>query len=394
VAIKKLHSPDKTEFIKEVTILKALGPKKHPHLINLLATFKHGQKYHLIFPYADANLRNYWSDRPSPSFDEETVLWSLKQMSGIASALWCIHNFKATIPVDAGDPSEVRGQKILRKSAGEGKELFGRHGDIKPENILWFKKTSEVNDEMGVLQIADFGLGKFHRRGSRSKSRPSTVISSPTYLPPECKLHKPVSRAYDIWSLGCLYLEFITWLLKGSAAIDGFSDSRGKEGSNEINEDNFFTIANDRTEAVVREEVLDWVDKLHQHDKCSALIHDLLNLIMEKLLVVESKERICARELNEQLKKYVQKAECNKAYLLDPAPRARTPGIADRPKSASPFFGPSTKTNPTKKNVTFSEKEFVIPGKIQSWPLSSVGHRARTRSPLAKSFESCSPEHE
>src|SRR5439155_4315316 len=117
-----------------------------------------------------------------------------------------------------------------------------------------------------------------------------------------CKLHKPVSRSYDIWSLGCLFLEFITWLLKGSAEISGFADFRGRLSSIGINEDNFFTIIND--EAVVREKVIDWVSQLHEDKKCSKLIHDLLDLTMEKLLVVDSKERISAKELSEKLEEY------------------------------------------------------------------------------------------
>ena len=37
VAVKQLFSLDKTEFLKEQTILEKLGYKDHPHLIKLLA---------------------------------------------------------------------------------------------------------------------------------------------------------------------------------------------------------------------------------------------------------------------------------------------------------------------------------------------------------------------
>src|SRR5450756_2907125 len=85
VAVKQLFSSDETEFRKESTILEALGHKNHPHLIKLLATYEMGKKYHLMFPYANANLRTYWEDHPNPSFHRDTALWSLKQMTGIAS---------------------------------------------------------------------------------------------------------------------------------------------------------------------------------------------------------------------------------------------------------------------------------------------------------------------
>lgn len=144
-------------------------------------------------------------------------------------------------------------------SVEKKEELYGRHGDIKPENILWFRKCPETEeqDANGILQIADFGLGRFHGRDSRSKVHPDSIQTSPTYEPPECKLHRPVSRAYDIWSLGCLYLEFITWLLLGSAEIETFSEGRGKQSiSTDINDDSFFTIVrdeNNKPNAVVRE---------------------------------------------------------------------------------------------------------------------------------------------
>jgi serine/threonine protein kinase len=327
VAIKQLYSSEEKEFLKEVTILQALGSKKtkNPHLIKLLATYRQKEKYHLMFPYADANLRKYWADRPSPNFDQATVLWSLKQMAGIANALSQIHNFSVTYPLSVDGPGNFRVQEDAKLSVKKSEELYGRHGDIKPENILWFQQTSDTNDENGILQIADFGLGRFHGRDSRSNVKPESVLGSPTYEPPECKLHRPVSRAYDIWSLGCLYLEFITWLLKGSAEIEGFSEFRGRSGSRskDFNDDYFFTIikvSNIETDATVREEVVTWVNQLHEHEKCSALIHDLLDMIMKEVLLTDAAKRNDARELSGQLNKYLATAGKDQRYLLDPTP--------------------------------------------------------------------------
>jgi len=325
IAIKKLISLDKNEFDKEVTILKALGAKKngHPHLIKLLATYRYKGKYHLMFPCANANLRVYWQDRKMPTFDAQTVLWSMRQMTGIAEGLLRIHKFEVTIPLKVSGAGEMRVQKDAELSVSRGEELFGRHGDIKPENILWFEKTQDCTDEKGVLQIADFGLGRFHGRDSRSNVNPDTIVGSPTYEPPECKLRRSVSRSYDLWSLGCLYLEFITWLLKGTEAIDGFSEFRGRQSSTGINDDNFFTIYRDPItgpEGKVRDKVVEWVDQLHQHEKCSHLIHDLLDLIMEDLLLIDSKERCQTSFLYMQMKLFLGQAEKDQSYLLKPVP--------------------------------------------------------------------------
>jgi len=320
IAVKQLFSEDEEEFLKEVTILKALGPKKHPHLITLLATYKQEQKYHLMFPYADANLRKYWEDRPMPSFDKPTVLWSLSQMCGISNALLLIHKFTVTYPLQVPGAGHVRMPTDVKLSVSKGEEMFGRHGDIKPENILWFKG----NGDGGALQIADFGLGRFHGRDSRSGLNPENIVCSPTYEPPECKLRQPVSRAYDVWSLGCLYLEFVTWLLKGSDAIEGFSNSRGREATGtDINDDNFFTITTNilGTKATVREGVIKWTNELHEHKNCSALIHDLLDLIMGQLLIIQSKDRCSASSLFQQLAQFQEKAKRDDEYILKPVPR-------------------------------------------------------------------------
>jgi serine/threonine protein kinase len=395
VAIKKLFSSDETEFLKEATILTALSskPKKHPHLIKLLATYHHKQKYHLMFPYANANLRKYWEDRPLPSFDEATVLWSLKQMTGIANALLLIHNFRVTYPLCVDGPGQVRVQKDARLSVGKGEEMYGRHGDIKPENILWFKQTPEVDDENGVLQIADFGLGRFHGRDSRSKVNPDTVFSSPTYEPPECKLRRPVSRAYDIWSLGCLYLEFITWLLKGSAEIEGFSEYRGRDASTGINDDNFFTIIIDPTrghDAAVRDQVIAWTNGLHNHEKCSTLIHNLLVLIMDRLLVIDSSKRINASCLYQQLDGYLKRAKEDKQYLLEPAPRPQNPSNGARSKS-TPASPAAPKTNT--KNVAFLDSGNVATSKEAqpNPPMHSVGNK-RTPSFMPKNSSTWPPD--
>lgn len=64
------------------------------------------------------------------------------------------------------------------------------------------------------LQIADYGLARFHERELRSEVDFIKAYGPLTYGPPESKLRKHVSRAYDIWSPGCILLEFITWLLE------------------------------------------------------------------------------------------------------------------------------------------------------------------------------------
>jgi serine/threonine protein kinase len=50
----------------------------------------------------------------------------------------------------------------------QGYEWHGRHGDIKPENILWVQNNPECMENPGIVKITDLGLGRFHGPGLRS----------------------------------------------------------------------------------------------------------------------------------------------------------------------------------------------------------------------------------
>jgi serine/threonine protein kinase len=338
-------------------------------------TYQQQLKWHLIFPYADANLRKYWDDRKTPNFNETTVFWSLRQMCGIAEGLRMIRFFRVTIPlgVAGAGAGGVRVGDGARLSVDKGEELFGRHGDLKPENILWFQNDPASIDGSGVLKIADFGLGRFHGLDSRSKIDPKTVNGTESYEPPEVKLGLPVSRAYDIWSLGCLYLEFATWLLKGADEVDLFADRRAKESTKHPNlsDDCFYTIVKDPESGVenaeVREGVNVWVSELHRHDWCSDFIHDLLNLITMRMLIIHSKDRINAHDLEVRLKSILGQAGQDKSYLLGPRPRPHSPDSALRVQSTS-IMTSTLKVSDSRPTVRFAERNAAAtPTKSPTW---------------------------
>lgn len=330
VAVKRLFSRDREAFENEQNILQKLGAKSnpHPHLVRLLASYEVDGEFFLIFPRADCNLRKYWEKHPKPEFDRATLHWSLKQMQGIATALFIIHNFRVTHPLAVEGIAHTPLRKNARLRVKPGEELYGRHGDIKPENILWFKQVPYLGrHEGGVLQITDFGLGRFHGRDSKTEPAPHNVIGSPTYEPPECTLQQPVSREYDLWSLGCLYLEFVTWLLKGEVCIAKFSNHRGRPLSSApgFSDDYFFTAPgggkSEYKYAYVREGVVTWVQELHADPKCSRFIHDVLDLVMNELLKVNAKERIETAQLCSCFHTFVHEAFKSDEYLVEPCLR-------------------------------------------------------------------------
>lgn len=214
-ALKSLDSRNKEDFDAEFGALKKF--KLHDHLVPVLAAFNHQNRYYLLFPWADGgNLMSYWKRNPKPVV-AETILWVAEQCHGLATALDHIH--------DVYSSPNILGRDDMLEPEASAKR-FGRHGDIKPENVLQFPSN---NHELGVLKLSDFGLTVFHGAKSKSRDRLDPSRRALTYNPPESVEDVNISRRYDIWCLGCLYLEFVTWLLIGFEGIEAFSTKRWDE---------------------------------------------------------------------------------------------------------------------------------------------------------------------
>ena len=217
-AVKRLHSQNKEAFEREAEMLKKFSDNKHEHLISLLATYEQFDRFFLVFDWAEADLQRYWSKvNPSPSFDLETVLWMAKQCKGIASGIIKIHEHES---------SHVK--KDTNRAANKN-VVFGHHGDIKPENVLWFAEPSHGDHEIGgTLKLSDFGLAELSVHQTISMTPKTKWGVSLGYRAPEADLKQgaAIGRSYDIWTLGCLYLEFITWMLGGVSLLNEFSEAR------------------------------------------------------------------------------------------------------------------------------------------------------------------------
>jgi len=132
--------------------------------------------------------------------DIPTVRWLAKQAMGMAGALDAIHN------------PRYEGQTLPHK------KKYGRHGDIKPENILWYPSPT---DDKGILVLVDLGHTMFNTTRSRSKVPGQDVPASSDYRPPECDLKGGViSRAFDVGTVSCLLLDMCTWALDDLAEFE------------------------------------------------------------------------------------------------------------------------------------------------------------------------------
>lgn len=221
-----------TAFRLEVKALMQIKPK--PNLVTAAAAFSYQKKYHLLSRWADGgNLATFWKTQ-TPRQDHKFICWFCQQCCGLADGLDGIHNSEmAVTEIDALQSTPARtsvssaGSDTNEKNVGQ---VYGRHGDIKPQNILWFKQDPN-NYELGVLKITDFGVTAFHT-AQTTKVMAREVQVTLTYAAPEYDMVTDdafISRPFDIWSLGCLYLEFIIWILLGDQSVEAFAKERQME---------------------------------------------------------------------------------------------------------------------------------------------------------------------
>ncbi|KAM0236220.1 hypothetical protein ACHAP5_009471 [Fusarium lateritium] len=267
-AIKQLMKPSEDDFNQEVEMLKKfIGDRSHPHIVSLLTTYKQYGRYHMIFHRADGNLFEYWRYIcPTPTFNYDTVRWVAKQLAGLSDGLLRFHKHTSFLkcceePVqpDINESGWLSGQSQPRKRARfeaapvspyDSKELeqdhakpktkYGQHGDLKPENILWFPDS---DDPIGILKISDLGQAQLHSTQSKTR-RESNGVHTMTYRPPETDIEPYITRqSGDIWSFGCIVLEFITWALGSWELVDEFKTKRASEDLySPIKSDTFYEL--------------------------------------------------------------------------------------------------------------------------------------------------------
>ncbi|KAH9863678.1 hypothetical protein J1614_009610 [Plenodomus biglobosus] len=292
VAVKKLISqhPDrdrnKIAFEHEANILRSISRRNHlsKHLIRLLASFEFFDQYYLIFPWADYDLEGYWEHVPPKP---DLANWVVIQCKGLAEALSTIHHYdtstRTIMPHVPLIPPERGG---LDRTDSAHISLVGRHGDIKPNNILWFRREGQY----GMLKITDFGLADFTTENRARRKENGFVPNTLTYRSPECDLPDgEISPQCDVWALGCVYLIFICWYLGGWRDVIQFRERRimADEYWWGLKTDSFFTIVRKEgkaPKAKVKPVVSQRINRFRSNQSCPLALRSLLNTIETKML--------------------------------------------------------------------------------------------------------------
>lgn len=277
-AIKELHDSISHEkarraWKREVEALQRICSLKIPSLVDIVAMISTGQKQYFLFPWASGgNLLDLWRSRDSyrDRFDiaDQHIPAIVHQLVGLAGALEKLHGLK------------------------NGSSASYRHGDLKPENILIF----DVNNRSfpGVWKMADLGLAKYHMAATGERLYVSTNYGAGTisYQPPESFKPKaaPTSRLYDVWSMGCIILQLMMWLIYGAEEFKKLAD-RTKNPFTGGESSYWTTTAWDHTAGhrnlKIHPAVKKYMVEMKLRVQGSRALQALLSIVEEKLLVVQ-----------------------------------------------------------------------------------------------------------
>lgn len=293
VLFKKISASDRRQFVDERRALAIVARWRNQHIIPLLASFEvplHG--CYLVFPCAAGDLNNLWKSFPEIVQQRATLAWMLRECRGLTEALAYIHQGLAT------HPAEKSGERTTYPSQY-------RHGDLTPSNIVWFPDGDEIQNSR--LSIVDFGesvIGNGSELWSQGDTDRGTNFNW-TYQAPESDSRNTMAltSAVDIWMLGCLFAEFITWYLLGHAAVeDEFAKARLEEDEKcgiQVSLDAFYT--NVDGQFVVNPGVVRWLHTLLASSKCTDCVRDFIALVRDDMVVAVPGQRIRAATLETKL---------------------------------------------------------------------------------------------
>lgn len=316
---------------REAAALEKIGSRKIPHVIEVKAMLCQGPHRYLIFPWADGgNLFDFWTQYGGYEKRRDVarlIPKILEQLMGLASALVSLHDLSP-------DSDE-----------------FCRHSDLKPENILLFDLPRYCLNGLGTWKMADLGLAKFHTDATQARhNRTATStrgFGTILYQPPEYAAdpRPPTSRLVDIWSMGCIILQLVTWLVYGVDRVrELYRQTQAGFTASSMFWTGFFIRHEGRLESrfEVHYQVRRLMSDLRNDLKKSKVLLDLVQVVEEKLLVVALPShhdepgpecRTTARGLQSSLQKIHQSCVSDSAYWLSSWEAVKTHGTP-RPMQA------------------------------------------------------------
>jgi serine/threonine protein kinase len=304
----------------------------HLNIVPSIAAISRGEKRYFVSQWADGgSLQDLWKSIPHPDLNADLVRESLQQLQGLASAL----------------------EETQLSSDSESR--LPPHGSLKPESILRFENGPNIM--VGTLKIAVLGLEQrltiASYRGLLAPPPPTAIHGAISYELPEALNHvlavgemsrhlglsrvlglssnyrisslngisipHYISSLYDVWSMGCIILELLVWLLYGYDELRKFQEKmRGLVGEARL----FFAIKLENGNQVVKvcSIVSDYMDYISKDPECagSTGLGDLFRFTQNSLLVVSVAllSRSTLTELRQTLESFMRLGEADEWYFF------------------------------------------------------------------------------
>lgn len=143
----------------------------------------------------------------------------------------------------------------------------------------------------------------------------TTRATTKSYEAPEVNGDKnlPRSRRYDMWSMGCILLEFVVWLMYGQDPLKSFETARIENYNPKIPDASFYVRRwqEEPPGYELNPAVEEAMKALTQDERCQGrtIIGDIVALIPMHLLQVDAEKRSDAEKWCAELNGLVSKAE-------------------------------------------------------------------------------------
>ncbi|KAF9693554.1 hypothetical protein EKO04_008240 [Ascochyta lentis] len=284
------------EGTREVSFHRAMANLSHHHLLKCLASFTFSSKYHMIYEKADCDVEKFMARYADPRKLPGLMPNDLaQQLFGLADALSVIHN--------QGQSEPGKGTSLL--VPGTGNQKTGYIHDIKPENLLMFIYNQD-GKKTYWFRLSDFSCAKVVdvltsvSGKNRHSWKTASKAGTPVYRAPEATEKGRTSRPYDLWSLGCVYLELLVWFLDGYAALEDFREKREclvSPGGRE--DEGFYYTPKEGVQFRLRELVTQKIDSVSR--RCKGFLGDIAKVI-PRLLQIDPQQRPSAEDLVKSLK--------------------------------------------------------------------------------------------
>ena len=267
------NSPEQRAFNNEVQVMRTL---RHPHIVEFLGSRIQADRFSLMSPVADMDLAKY--------------LTTTREASSANAA-----------PIDRSSLSRMCGSLSAALTVLHSSGWI--HGDIKPSNILVFK--NEPGDF--TAKLSDFGCAALRPHHEEQ------IKVTPEYASPETILHGRKSRAADIWSLGCVLAEVLSFIANQS--LSEFERLCFTDGDKSFHK-NLGKI----------DQWVSMMDKEQERKACPDKPHSVPFDIIRKMLSKDPENRPTAREVWLRFPACTCCSECRAARYQSPYGRTKEDG--------------------------------------------------------------------